>query len=70
MGTAMGNGERRPIRHRPDHYLIRTRDCSRMNCCTYQGPPVPRPVEPLAFQPPNGLMPGHAPVVAPERRFA
>ena len=24
-------------------------------------PAVPRPVNPLAFQPPNGLTPGHAP---------
>ena len=31
---------------------------------------MPRPVEPLAFQPPNELMPGHAPVVAPARRLA
>ena len=34
------------------------------------GIPVPRPVDPLAFQPPNGLMPGQAPVVAPARRLA
>ena len=34
------------------------------------GPRHRRPVEPLAFQPPKGLIPGHAPVVAPERRFA
>ena len=27
------------------------------------------PVEPLPFQPPNAWMPGHAPVVAPARRF-
>ena len=31
---------------------------------------MPRPVDPLAFHPPNELMPGHAPVVAPARRFA
>ena len=33
------------------------------------GPPVPRPVDPLAFQPPKELMPGQAPVVAPARRL-
>ena len=31
---------------------------------------MPRPVEPLAFHPPNGLIPGQAPVVAPARRLA
>ena len=35
-----------------------------------EGPPDPRPDEPLAFQPPNGLMPGQAPAVALARRLA
>ena len=43
--------------------------CSRMNCGRYQGPSPPLPVEPLDFQPQNVCVPGHAPVVAPARRF-
>ena len=31
---------------------------------------LPRPVEPLDFQPPKDWTPGHAPVVAPPARFA
>ena len=43
--------------------------CSRMNCGRYQAPRPPLPVEPLDFQPQNVCVPGHAPVVAPARRF-
>ena len=34
-----------------------------------KGPPEDLPDEPLPFQPPKGLIPGQAPVVAPARRL-
>ena len=43
--------------------------CSRMNCGRYQAPRPPFPVDPLDFQPQKVWVPGHAPVVAPARRF-
>src|SRR4029450_6897731 len=51
------------------HSEITVRDCSRRACITWDGAPPALPVVPEPFQPPNGWTPGHAPVVAPARRF-
>ena len=70
LASGRGHGEYGYQSDARDHSRIRVRACSRTYERMYQGPPLPAPEVPEPFQPPNGWMSGHAPVVDPARRLA